>query len=193
MTVMINHRLIENCKNNDRKSQHAVYQALYPAAMRVCKRYCARNDEAMDVLNAGFLKVFTQISDYTGKGSFEGWVHRIMVNTALDHIRRSKLQVPSVELTEYPDTADELDEPDDLAAHLDMDALYGMIQTVPTVSRTVFNLYVFEEFTHSEIAVKLGISAGTSKWHLSNARKILKEKVQAVLQKAYNEQGNQPY
>ncbi len=193
MTERINESLIERCKNNDRSSQHALYQALYPAAMKICKRYCSRSDEAMDVLNTGFLKVFTQISEYSGKGSFEGWVHRIMVNTALDHIRRSKLQVPSVELTDYADTTEEVSDGEEIHEHLDLDTLYEMIQTVPTVSRTVFNLYVFEEFTHSEIAVRLGISAGTSKWHLSNARKILKEKIQAVLQKAYNEQGNQSY
>jgi len=182
MSELINSTLIENCKNNDRKSQHAVYQALYPKAMRVCKRYCARDDEAMDVLNTGFLKVFTQISDYSGKGSFEGWVHRIMVNTALDHIRKSKLQLQQIELDENMEYGE--DEEDEYPDNLDINLLYEMIRNLPPVSRTVFNLYVFEEFTHSEISYKLGISAGTSKWHLSNARKVLREKILAVLQKA---------
>jgi len=152
--------------------------------MRVCKRYCARDDEAMDVLNTGFLKVFTQISEYSGKGSFEGWVHRIMVNTALDHIRKSKLQLQQIELNDNMDFGSEDEEADSYPDNLDINVLYEMIRSLSPVSRTVFNLYVFEEFTHSEIAGKLGISAGTSKWHLSNARKVLKEKIQAVLQKA---------
>lgn len=183
MSELINNMLIENCRNNDRKAQHMVYKTLYSTSIRVCKRYCSSDEEAMEVLNSGFLKVFTHIGDYSGKGSFEGWVHRIMVNTALDYIRKEKMHLHNVEFADSMDIIDDNDGNDSFPINIDINILYVMIRELPLASRAVFNLYVFEENSHSEIAMKLGISAGTSKWHLSNARKILKEKIQVVLQK----------
>ena len=90
MPQLITHEILEGCKMNDRKAQRTVYERLFPSSMRICKRYCPGHEEAMEVLNTGFLKVFTQIEKYGGKGSFEGWVHRIIVNTALDHLRKEK-------------------------------------------------------------------------------------------------------
>ncbi|MCX6269966.1 MAG: RNA polymerase sigma factor [Bacteroidetes bacterium] len=184
MSALVSPDIINLCRKNDRKAQRQVYEKLFASSMRVCKRYCNGTEEAMEVLNTAFLKVFTQLDKYGGKGSFEGWVHRIMVNTSLDHLREEKKHHSHFI---YPEKMDDVpdEETDELEYNdIELDSLYRMIGELPPVSRLVFNLYVFENFSHTEIGRELGISVGTSKWHLSFARKFLREKVKAVYQKA---------
>ncbi|HRY31717.1 MAG TPA: sigma-70 family RNA polymerase sigma factor [Bacteroidales bacterium] len=169
--------LIQACGNNDRTAQRRVYELLFPAAMRICKRYCSKGEEAMEVLNTGFLKVFMQLGSYRGQGSFEGWVKRIMVNTALDHVRKeSKHQQQFILTDQFEEYTEDLPGEETMSS-IGIDLLYGFISELPPVSRMVFNLYVFEEYSHAAIAGELGISTGTSKWHLSNARTILKARI----------------
>ncbi|MHC1706396.1 MAG: RNA polymerase sigma factor [Bacteroidales bacterium] len=184
MQDLISQEIINDCRLHDRKAQRLVYERLFSSSMRVCKRYCKNQEEAMEVLNSGFLKVFTQIDKFSGNGSFEGWIYRIMVNTAMDHIRSEKkfrdhLSVSDdLENLAEEETVDEQD-----FNNLDLDTLYLMINGLPPASRMVFNLYVFDGFSHDDIGRELGISAGTSKWHLSNARKLLQNSIKSVYQK----------
>jgi len=182
--------LIESCKTNDRKAQRILYESFYSSSMRVCKRYCNNYDNAMEVLNAGFLKVFTQLDKYTGKGSFEGWVHHIMVNTALDQLRKEKkFHTQFVNMEEFPEMEDEESRDDEDYREISLEEMYRMIQDLPPASRMVFNLYVFDNYSHDEISKALTISPGTSKWHLSSARKTLQEKIRSAVEKV---QGTKP-
>ena len=175
--------LIEALQQQDRKAQRRVYELLFPQAMKICRRYFPNPEEAMETLNAGFLKVFTQIGKYTGKGSFEGWVHRIMVNEALDHLRQEKkYNQQNYHPEQWEDYSDEDAEEPELTA-IDLETLYRLVNELPTMTRMVFNLYVFDQFSHADIAAELKIAPGTSKWHLSNARMMLQGKLKAILNK----------
>jgi RNA polymerase sigma-70 factor (ECF subfamily) len=135
-------------------------------------------DDAMEVVNSGFLKIFLKIEHFNGKGSFEGWMKRTMVNTALDQLKSRKPFSDSVEeLNSYE--ADYYAENTALET-MGQEELIEVIQSIPPTSRAVFNMYVFEGFKHKEICKELGISEGTSHWHLQNARKLLKEKLEQI-------------
>ena len=182
MQETISAEILEQCRLNDRKAQRYLYERLFSGAMKVCKRYSSHPEEAMEMLNAGFLKVFTQIDKYNHKGSFEGWVHRIMVNTALDYLRNEKKYRDLFVNTDTPAEIAEESYPDQMETmDVDLDIIYGMIGELPPASRMVFNLYVFENFSHNEISQETGITVGTSKWHLNNARKMLQEKLYTLM------------
>lgn len=138
----------------------------------ICLRYCKSYDEAKDVLQEGFLKVFSKLEQFNFAGSFEGWVRRVIVNTAIERLR---IQNRNVALENAPELYVEMEE-EDLPV-LSSAELLEMIQELPTQYKMVFNLYVFEKMQHKEIAEMLGISEGGSKSNLSRARAILQEKV----------------
>ena len=174
--------ILEQCRLQDRKAQRILYEKLFSSSMRVCKRYSSNQEEAMEILNAGFLKVFTQLEKFNGKGSFEGWVHRIMVNTSMDHLRAEKKYHSlfiSREDFEYLPEEESINQED--YSDVSLDIMYGMIRNLPQASQMVFNLYVFDNYSHEEISHELGIAEGTSKWHLSNARKILQKEISGLM------------
>lgn len=177
--------IIDGCIDNDRRAQEKVYELFYGKMMAVCFRYTKNADQAKDILQDGFIKVFTNIEGFNKAGSFEGWIRRIMVNTAIDHFRKTKNsyvllgEERSIEDFGDPDAedtiADSMDEDEGFKAADVVNAL----QKLTPAYRTVFNLYVFENLTHKEIAEKLGISVGTSKSNYAkaknNIRNLLKE------------------
>ncbi|MCF8219199.1 MAG: sigma-70 family RNA polymerase sigma factor [Bacteroidales bacterium] len=178
MAKQFDNLFIESLRQNDRATQRKLYETLFTPMFKVCKRYCNDHEEAMGVLNTGFYKVLTTIDCYKGKGAFEGWIRRIIVNTALDNIKSKKKYKEHIFLQERIDwEPQEENEYDFFEDEIETEKLYELIRSLPPVTGTVFNLYVFEECTHKEIAEKLGICQGTSKWHLANARKKLKDKV----------------
>lgn len=163
--------LIELCKKSDRRAQEQLFRHFYGKMLAVCLRYIQDRDSAQEVLQEGFIKVFDNIKGYDSKGSFEGWVRRIMANCAIDAIRKVRKD------TRFSDDAndfkyipedDEMEEWDITA--LKAEAAMEAIQQLSPAYRTVFNLYVLEEYTHREIAEKLGISEGTSKSNLAKAK-----------------------
>jgi RNA polymerase sigma factor (sigma-70 family) len=164
--------LIKGCIAGDRALQTKLYNLFAPKMLGVCLRYARNKEEAEDILQEGFLRVFTYIKTFKGNGSFEGWIRKIMVNCALFRYRnKSQLQpVIRLEGSEY-DTACETD----IASNLDAKELLSLVQTLPAGYRIVFNLYVFEGYKHREIAEALGISEGTSKSNLSDARVFLQK------------------
>jgi RNA polymerase sigma factor (sigma-70 family) len=167
-------QLINRCIKGERHSQANLYALLAPKMFVVCLRYARSREEAEEVLQEGFMKVFDHLDQYKFTGSFEGWVRKIMVNCALQKYRnKSQLHaVLSIEdmRTEYGDT-------DNIHAAMSTKELLKLVQHLPPAYRMVFNLYVFEGMKHREIAEHLGISEGTSKSNLSDARAILQKAI----------------
>ncbi|RLD40785.1 MAG: hypothetical protein DRI86_14615 [Bacteroidetes bacterium] len=167
--------LIEGCINNNRKSQKDLYERYFGLMMSISMRYCSDWDEAKEVVNTGFLKVFLKIKDYSGKGSFEGWMKRIIVNSALDYIK--SLKQPTVEIDDKNTYESDLYVDNEALNDFSVDDIIKHIQALPPMSRAVFNMYVMEGYKHKDISKELGISEGTCHWHLQNARKILQTKI----------------
>ncbi len=185
--------LIDGCLKGDRKSQQALHKMFYGKMKGVCMRYTRDNDQAMDVVQEGFVKVFSNLERYTGVGSFEGWIRRIMVNLSIDRFR--KLKHDFLLLGENQNLEDWEEEIEQDAGENDMDAIYDIrpeqivdaMQQLSPAYRTVFNLYVYENYTHQDIAESLGISVGTSKSNYAKARRNMKKLLLKELKKT-NEQ-----
>lgn len=166
--------VIEGCVSGDRVSQKKIYELYYGKMMGVCMRYTKDTDRAQDILQDALIKVFANIGKYDFKGSFEGWVRRIVVNTAIDFFRRSKkdfmLLGENQSIEEY---SEELDDEDDSEDKYDFEPqeIMDAMQKLSPAYRVIFNMYVFENLTHKEIAEKLEISVGTSKSNFSKAKK----------------------
>jgi len=158
------------------KAQAKLYQYLAPKMYGVCLRYSKDETEAEDNLQEGFLKVFEKIGSFRHEGSFEGWVRRIMVNTALERYRKNHLMHPVEDISIYD--GPELNE--QIISEMSANDLMKIIHELPPRYRMVFNLYVFEGLNHKEIAEEMKISVGTSKSNLARARGILQEKVVKV-------------
>jgi RNA polymerase sigma factor (sigma-70 family) len=170
-------KLIDRCIEGDRLAQKEVYEKFFGRMYVVARRYVNDHEETLEIVNFSFLKVFKKLRKFGFKGSFEGWIMKIVVNTALDHIRSNKKYKEQIRHEEdFEHTYDiEVDHKDD--ENIDKDKIYSMIAELPPMTRAVFNLYAIDGFSHKEIAEKLEISVGTSKWHLSAARKNLQEKL----------------
>lgn len=176
--------IVEGCVKGDRKCQQAVFQKFYGRMLGLCMRYSRDREEARDILQDGFIKVFANIRNYGGNGSFEGWIRRIVTNTAIDFYRKNK-NAPVNANSEMVDSSgevisdDENDEPEYIK--IDNRDVIDAVQKLSPAYRIVFSLYVIDGFTHKEIAEKLGINEGTSKSNLAkakiNLRKALKDKV----------------
>ena len=171
---MSEQELIEGCIRNQPAAQELLFKTFSSKMLAVCCRYTTNKAEAEDLLQDGFIKVFSKIELFRGQGSLEGWIKRIMVNTALDALRRSKkLQINDLkEDSEIPHTG--LKPGDQLQAK----DLMMLIQALPNGFRTVFNLYAIEGYTHKEIGELLGISENTSKSQYSRARSQLQKMLQ---------------
>jgi RNA polymerase sigma-70 factor (ECF subfamily) len=167
-------QLIERCKEGDRSAQEALYNRFASKMMGVCMRYAGDRDVAADMLQEGFIKVFRYLHQFRGDGSVEGWIRRIMVNTALAHLRKQKALQYKVPLSE----AEEHAEPATVHQSMNADALMELVQQLPDGYRAVFNLYAIEGYEHQEIAEMLGISEGTSKSQMARARRWLKKNLQ---------------
>ena len=141
----------------------------------VCLRFCRSRHEAEEILQEGFIKMFAALHQYRDTGSFEGWVRKIMVNTALQRYRSQSAMHAVVSLDLAP--LDHLREKEDIVSSLNAKELLKLVQELPAAYRMVFNLYVFEGYQHKEIADLLDISEGTSKSNLHDARRWLKEKI----------------
>lgn len=167
--------VIAGCKAGKRRAQHQFFKLFFGTAMSICMRYAKDREEAEDMLNEGFLKVFTQIGKYEESGSFDAWFKKVIINTAIDYQRKYKTLTPSTSLDELPENFQPSPTENEALAKIGTDELLELIQQLPPTSRNVFNLYVFEEYPHAEIAKMLNMKEGTSHWHLNFARNKLKE------------------
>lgn len=167
--------LVAGCQRGEARYQRALYDRYHRLMFGVCLRYTDNRDDAQDIMQEGFIKVFRHIHSFQGKGSFEGWVRRIMVHTSIEHYRRNSRYF-MVDINEASEVR--LDEE---ALHLmSRDELLEMIQHLPPGYRTVFNLYAIEGYAHQEIADMLSISVGTSKSQLSRARRYLQQQLEKI-------------
>lgn len=165
-------QLINDCKNKDRKAQEQLYRLYSPKLFAVCLKYSRNHTEAQDNLQDGFILIFNKIEQYSFKGSFEGWLKRVMINNVLQQYRtQTFLSLVNEDIVE--DIEIEIDE-----ENMSLEYLLKIIQELPDRYRLVFNLYVNDDYSHSEIAEMLSINIGTSKSNLSRARMILKEKIE---------------
>lgn len=165
-------QLIEQCKKNDVKAQGQIYKLFASKLFSICLKYSGNYAEAEDNLQDAFVTIFKKISQFKSKGSFEGWMKRITINTALQRYR----SVGVYDLVNEHQIADEIIEIDEDS--IGMDYLLKIIQELPNRYRLVFNLYVLDDYSHKEIAEMLDITVGTSKSNLARARMILKEKIE---------------
>ena len=171
--------LLEGCRRGERKMQQELYNRFAPRMYGVCLRYASNAEEAEDILQEGFIKIFNKINSYRGDGSFEGWIRRIFVNTAIEHFRKKTYLQPITETEEntvegkYLSVLDSLAEKD----------IIQLIQQLSPGYRTVFNMYVVEGYSHKQIAEILGISEGTSKSQLSRAKLILQDLVKTFIER----------
>lgn len=177
MTDHLEH-IIHKCKSQDADAQKQLYQLFKDKMYAICIRYLKSPQDAEDVFIDAFFKIFTKIDMYKGEGSFEGWMRRIMVNESLMFLRKKTNLHLTVEIPET-DIADTIAEDGD---QFSFDEIMAILDELPTGYRTVFNLYVFEDFKHREIAEILGISINTSKSQLILAKK----KVLEILKKKEN-------
>lgn len=170
---MSDDRLIAACKEGKLWARKEVYEQYAPMMMSLCKRYAGNNDDAKDILQEGFLKIFTQIDQFSGTGNFGGWVRKIFVNTSLEFLRVQK----RIKNTEVSYTENIWEEKSTMLTNLTADELMDCIAELPDAYRIVFNLFAVEGYKHQEIAAMLHIRENTSRSQFFRARQLLQESV----------------
>jgi len=178
----ISAQLISDCRKGDRRAQYLLYKSCFSVLMSVCLRYKKNKDDAAAVLNSGFMKILSNLDKYQDHVPFQAWIKRIMINTVIDDFRKNRKVRELIEHTDFEDFhgQDELVEFNTADLNFDAEQLEQMIKRLPPVSQKVFNLFAIDGFSHKEIGKILGISDGTSKWHLSFARKKLREWIETA-------------
>jgi RNA polymerase sigma factor (sigma-70 family) len=167
--------IIAGCVRNERSAQEKLYGLFQPRMMLVAYRYLNDHSLAEDAVNNGFLKVFRKIDRFSFQGSFEGWLRKIILRAALDYLKEHERYNDKVVLVEKEEYIRK-----DHGDRMYYDQLLQLVNTLPQTTKTVFNLSVMDGLQHKEIAELLGMSEGTSKWHLSEGRRILKEKIERL-------------
>ena len=170
--------MLQGCINNNRKAQEQLYREFYSFAMTVAMRYSRDEHDAADIMSHGFVKIFKSIKSYDpSKGSLHAWIKRIIMNEGLDHIKSRSRFSESVELEDAiaPSISNHAIE------HMGAEEIMMIIRKLPPATHAVFVLYAVEGYNHREIGTRLGISEGTSKWHLSEARKTLQKLIHQQL------------
>lgn len=174
--------LIQKCVENDREGQRELYTLLSPVMYGICLKYMKNKTEADDVFQDAFIALFQKIRQYGFKGSFEGWAKRIFVNEALEVLRKKQRQL-YVEIEDHGESVATEGDSNGLGVAIHHDELLKHIQQLPDNYRMVFNLYVFEGCSHKAIAKRLNIAEGTSKSLLSRAKRVLRARIEAELNK----------
>lgn len=171
---MTEEQLVKECISGNAIAHKKFYDLFAKKMMGVCLRYCSNYDEAQDVLQDGFIKVFSKLPKFVNKGSLEGWVRRIIVNTALDQYRKNKKFQKDVEIDAV---GFKLEKEEFIVETITADYLLKIVQTIPEGYRMVFNLFAIEGYSHKEIASMLGVTESTSKSQYSRAKKMLRKLV----------------
>ena len=173
--------LIEGCKKGDRRSQRKLYEEFAPKMTVVCLRYSKSDQEAEDILQESFIKVFDKIKSFKGESRLIYWIKRIVINTALNHCRRKLYMFPMVDIDKMQDSF----ESDFSLAGFHFSELLKMIQLLPSGCQVIFNLYALEGYNHNEIAESLDISVGTSKSQYFRAKMLLRDMIQKEEKMSY--------
>ncbi len=186
-------KIIKGCKQYKKKYQLLLYDKYAPALMGICVRYSSSREEAEDMLQEGLLNIYANIKTYKGTGSFEGWLKRIVINTAITKLKNKKKNKIVTQINEEIDASPEPEQNDDLThkdlrstiydAALEKKEILAVINELPEGLRIVFNLYTFEGYKHKEIAQSLNITENTSKSKLLRARKKIQKNLYTLIQK----------
>ncbi|RMG61910.1 MAG: RNA polymerase sigma factor [Bacteroidetes bacterium] len=175
-------RLLTACKKDDRRAQSELYRCCFPVLMAVCLRYASNQDDAVAALNLGFLKILRSLDRWKEHVPFEAWIRRIMINTMIDEYRKQRRYEAHMTVQDFAEMPEagpvDFNEADRRLAAADIEAL---LHQLPPMSRQVFNLFAIDGYSHKDIAELLEISEGTSKWHVSAARKQLRRLLAEVL------------
>jgi RNA polymerase sigma-70 factor (ECF subfamily) len=169
--------LVTECAKGNSRAQRALFDKFAPKMLSVCNRYLHNMDESEDVLQDGFVKIFQKIGEFKMEGSLEGWIRRIMVNTALDVLRKNKKTLGDMQLD---DVSYKLAFEDHGFTGMDTDHLLKMISSLPDGYRVVFNMFAIEGYSHKEIADTLGVTENTSKSQYSRARAFLRNQLERI-------------
>lgn len=177
---MTDKELIEGCRLQDERCQEKLYDLFYADMLRLCLRYSKTKEDAVDILNRGFLKVFTHIGNYRFDGAPGAWIRKIMVNTAIDFYRwQQRMEGPFAEDKHITEVDIEI-EPE-VYRKTNAEEILLILKSIPEIQQMVFNLYAIEGYTHAEIAQLLNIKESTCRWHLMEARKLLRQKLEQTL------------
>lgn len=176
------HQLIRGCIRHERGCQKMLYKAFYGFSMGICLRYTGNREEAAEVMNQGFYKIFTHLETYDISRPFKAWLGKIMMNVSIDYYRANL----KMAYTEDLDKAEHISDGDLADKKLNYDDLLQMVQKLPHAYRTVFNLFAIEGYSHDEIAKMLDITSGTSKSNLHKARQKLKQMIFKADSSAHN-------
>ena len=174
--------LIYKCLQKDKRSEYQLYRTCFSMLMRICIRYTKNEDDAAAQLNAGFYKILTNLSSYDSTRSFDTWAKSIMINTIIDEFKMNKRfnqTMKPVDFIEF-DTSMHPKNMNEAEQNLNFNELLKIIQKLPEPEQTIFNLFVFDGFSHKEISKTIGVPESTSRWHLANARKFLQTKINAL-------------
>jgi len=175
---MVDEKLIARCIREEPKAQYELYRALYGTLMAICSRYERNRQDATAKMNQGFLKILTNLGGKRPEVPFDPWARRIMINTVIDGYRKDR-ERKSIETMEQRMEDVNTSDVNEFLVHMEAEDFAAMLERVPPMSRNVFNLFAIDGFAHAEIASLLGISEGTSKWHVSHARSILQQAIAA--------------
>lgn len=172
-------KIVRGCLNGDRRDQELLYRRYSPKLYGACLQYTGNDEEARDVLQEGFIKIFGNLPQYKFEGSFEGWMRRIIVNTALEKYRRryNLYRVDDIDSIDEPEASPDAGD----YAGLEVQDMLGLIRELPPKYRMVFNLYAIEGYSHKEISTLMNITEGTSKSNLSRARAILQRRLEVFM------------
>ena len=175
---MTEQELIAGCIKQDRRSQNELYKRYFPLMSSIALRYTQNESEALQRMNGGFYRVLKNLEKYDNQYALATWIRNILVNHLIDEFRKEKKYIANIHLTDYEDLNPALvyNQAD---LQFDAQELRNMLERLPDVTQRVFNMYALDGFKHREIADYLGISEGTSKWHVSDARKKLKAMLEA--------------
>lgn len=181
---MISEEIIKACIKKDRKAQFELFRQCYGFLMAICRRYHPNKDDAEAILNKAFLKVLDNLKKYRPEVPFKLWIRRITINTIIDDFRKHKKYRERMDFQEYDVSTQKHSEFN--IADLDLDAhyLYDLLDRLPDTSKQVFCLFAIDGYQHKEISEMLNMSEGTSKWHVSNARALLKEMIVSIEKKS---------
>ena len=165
--------ILKGCKKQNRNSQHKLYKLFYAYGMSIGIRYVKNEDEAIQVLNDSFMKVFTRIGKFDPQFDFKPWFRKIVVNTSIDYMKKQK----QLQMKSQIEAAKNISDREDILSRIGYKELINLVQSLSTAYRTVFNMYVIDGYKHDEIAKTLKISVGTSKSNLSKARAQLRDMI----------------
>jgi len=170
--------IIKGCRQSDIQSQEHLYRTCYPGMIKICYRYAGDMDGAGIIYNNAMLRVFKSMPAYKHEGKLMAWIKTIVVNCCLDHIKKRNKFIDQPLATEHEN---EVSVPADIFNTVSAKEIQRIINGLPKATAAVFNLFIYENFTHKQIGESLGISEGTSKWHVNEARKRLKTMLQEFL------------